>query len=74
MSLVCFLFFFFLIPTVIGKLGFCAKKEAISTHMLNITPQSPVLNTTSIVPHDFPVSTYRSLAKVMPGKRLVKKT
>lgn len=45
-----------------------------STYRENITPQSPVLNTTSIVPQLFPVKTYKSLANVMPGKRFVKKT
>jgi hypothetical protein len=36
-------------------------------------PQSPVLNTTSMVPHDLPVNVYKSLAKVIPGRRFVKK-
>lgn len=44
------------------------------TYRANIIPQSPVLKTTSMVPHDFPVRTYKSLAKVMPGRMLVKKT
>lgn len=44
------------------------------THRENIIPQRPVLKTTSMVPHDFPVRTYKSLAKVMPGRMLVKKT
>ena len=39
-----------------------------------IIPQRPVLKTTSIVPQLLPVKTYRSLAKVIPGRRLVKKT
>lgn len=39
-----------------------------------MTPHSPVLNTTSIVPQDFPVCTSKSLAKVMPGSKLVKNT
>ena len=50
------------------------EKIIVRTHKLNMTPQSPVLKTTSIVPQDFPVSTYRSLAKVIPGSKLVKKT
>lgn len=37
-------------------------------------PQSPVLKTTSMVPQLLPVKTYKSLANVIPGKRLVKKT
>ena len=41
--------------------------------MANITPTRPVLNTTSIVPHDWPVSTYKSLANVIPGSMFVKK-
>ena len=36
-------------------------------------PQSPVLRMISMVPHDWPVNEYKSLAKVMPGSRLVKK-
>lgn len=48
--------------------------RAVTTHKLKMSPQSPVLNTTSMVPHDLPVSTYKSLAKVMPGSRFVKKT
>lgn len=45
-----------------------------STYRENMTPQSPVLNTTSMVPQLFPVKTYKSLANVMPGKRFVKNT
>ncbi len=48
--------------------------EFVRTHKLKMTPQRPVLNTTSMVPHDLPVSTYKSLANVMPGSRFVKKT
>jgi hypothetical protein len=40
----------------------------------NIMPQRPVLSTTSIVPQLAPVKTKRSLANVIPGSRLVKKT
>lgn len=43
------------------------------TYTEKINPQSPVLNTTSIVPHDLPVRVYRSLANVIPGRMLVKK-
>lgn len=53
-----------------------AKKKPYKrpTHRENARPQRPVLKTTSIVPQDLPVSTCRSLANVMPGKMLVKKT
>lgn len=44
------------------------------THMENMSPHNPVLNTTSIVPHVCPVSTYKSLANVIPGRMFVKKT
>lgn len=36
-------------------------------------PHKPVLRTISMVPQDWPVSEYRSLAKVMPGNKFVKK-
>ena len=43
------------------------------TYTEKINPQSPVLNTTSIVPQDLPVRVYKSLANVIPGRMLVKK-
>jgi len=47
--------------------GWMARRE-------KTMPHSPVLRTTSIVPQFLPVSTMRSLANVIPGRRLVKKT
>ncbi len=44
------------------------------TYTANQIPHKPVLKTTSIVPQFFPVNTQRSLAKVIPGSRFVKKT
>ena len=44
------------------------------TYREKMMPQRPVLKTTSIVPQFLPVSTYKSLANVIPGRRLVKKT
>jgi hypothetical protein len=45
-----------------------------TTYNENIIPHNLVLKTTSIVPQVFPVNTYKSPAKVIPGSKLVKKT
>lgn len=50
------------------------KNGHFHTYKEKIIPQMAVLNTTSMVPQFAPVKTYRSLANVMPGNRLVKKT
>ena len=49
------------------------EREEKLTYRENIIPHNPVLKTTSMVPQFCPVRTKRSLANVMPGKRLVKK-
>jgi hypothetical protein len=45
-----------------------------TTDSENMIPHNPVLKTTSMVPQVIPVSTYKSLAKVIPGSMFVKNT
>lgn len=52
----------------------CWNLDVDKPYSEKMMPHRPVLNTTSIVPQFCPVRTYRSLAKVMPGRRFVKKT
>lgn len=45
--------------------------------MENVIPRNPILNITSMVPHVIhviPVKRYKSLANVIPGRKLVKET
>jgi len=46
----------------------------VSTYSENIFPHNPAPNTTSIVPYFILVKTYKSLANIIPGRKLVKKT
>lgn len=47
--------------------------EDMPTYTEKMIPQRPVLKTTSMVPQVALVNVYKSLAKVIPGKMLVKK-